>query len=620
MSQIRNFVIIAHIDHGKSTLADRLLERTHTIEDRKMREQVLDQMDLERERGITIKMQPVRMIWRPNHTEIRNSKSEILKNLESSALNLEFSDSEYILNLIDTPGHVDFGYEVSRALAAVEGAVLLVDATQGIQAQTIANLHVAKKEGLAIIPVVNKIDMLGADIEGAVSEIASLLEVPEGSVLCVSGKTGEGIDELFAQIILRIPPPKKSNGGFKALIFDSQFDQYKGVIAYVRVMSGSIKKASSIIMLKTKIAAEVLEVGYFKPQMQAADSLAGGEIGYIATGLKETGIRVGDTIVEKGNILAAPLPGYAEPKPVVFASMYPTEADDFLKLQDALNKLKLNDAALTYEIEASEAWGRGFRVGFLGMLHLEIISERVKREFGLETLVSTPSVSYKVRLKKGGEMTVFSAADIPEAGEILSIAEPWVRLEVIAPADYQGRILKLFETTRARFVETNYLSAARILIQYEMPLKEVIVDLYDRLKSATSGYASMGYELGGYETGDLVRLDILVAERRERAFSVVITKDEAYEEGKRIVAKLKSLLPSQVFAVPIQATVAGRVIARETLSAMSKDVTGYLYGGDRTRKMKLWKKQKKGKKKLAGLGMGSVQIPPDVFLKMLKRS
>lgn len=597
--ETRNFVIIAHIDHGKSTLADRLLELTHTIEQRKMRSQVLDQMELERERGITIKMQPVRMQYQ---------KSGVL----------------YSLNLIDTPGHVDFTYEVSRALAAVEGAALLVDCTQGIQAQTIANLHLAEKEGLVIVPVINKIDLPNADRESAKRELANLLGVDPEAVLEVSGKSGEGVAEFLDEIIARVPQPEqKIEEPLSALIFDSQFDPYKGVIAYVRIKRGSLKKGARIRMITAGKTSEVLELGYFRPQLEEAESLDAGQIGYIATGLKEAGIRVGDTIVLEADYAAGranSLPGYQEPRPVVFASAYPLEADDFPKLKDALEKLKLNDAALSYEIESSEALGRGFRIGFLGMLHLEIVSERIKREFGIEMIISTPSVSYVVTNRDGKTETVYSAADIPDEGQIIGIAEPWVRLEVISPAEHLGKIMALLETTRAKYLETKYLSAARLMVIYRIPLKEVIVDLYDRLKSATAGYASMGYEFEGYEQGALERLDILVAGKRERAFSVVVHRDEAFAEGKRLVAKLKELLPSQVFAVPLQAAVGGRIIARETLRAMSKDVTGYLYGGDRTRKMKLWKKQQKGKKRLAAQGMGNVEIPPDVFLKMLKRS
>lgn len=594
--QTRNFVIIAHIDHGKSTLADRMLQVTHTIEARKMREQVLDQMDLERERGITIKMQPVRMRY-------------------------ALDGSEFVLNLIDTPGHADFNYEVSRALAAVEGAILLVDATQGIQAQTIANLHLAIQEGLTIIPAINKIDLPNADIEGTKGELATLLGCNPTDVRMISGKTGEGVPELLREVIARVPPPSGEAEAFRALIFDSQFDPYKGVILHVRVVGGSVAKGNKLWMMQSGRDTDILELGYFLPHLNPADALHRGDIGYIATGLKEAGIRIGDTLIqikdrERG---VEALSGYREPRPVVFASVYPLDADDFPSLTDALEKLKLNDAALSYEIEASEALGRGFQVGFLGMLHLEIISERVKREFGLEIIVSTPSVSYEVTLRSGEVRMVYSAADIPDEQHIEMIREPWVRLEVVTPREYLGRILKLFEQSRAEFRETKYLSEIRVLIVYSIPLKEVIVDLYDRLKSATAGYASMGYEAEEYRAGDLERLDILIAERRERAFSVVVTRAEAYAEGKRIVAKLKELLPAQVFAVPIQAAIGGRVIARETLRAMSKDVTGYLYGGDRTRKMKLWKKQQKGKKRLAELGMGAVEIPPDVFVKMLKR-
>lgn len=755
--QIRNFVIIAHIDHGKSTLADRLLEITGTIENRKMRDQVLDRMDLERERGITIKMQPVRMLWHSdrgisqNETQntaedflypdlsyaIRGVAFEIKKRIGlghkeqvyQNAFEIEFkkaglqfqskknipilyegksiglyqpdfvvenkvivelkalpeigkpqteqlwsylkgceyklallvnfgskeleikrivydlarqkhsADSAFVqrgsagvskqvevkdlvLNLIDTPGHVDFTYEVSRALAAVEGAILLVDATQGVQAQTIANLHLANRENLTIVPAINKVDLPNADPEGVKKELATLLNIEPDAISAISGKTGEGVAELLNRVVREVPPPKGNpEEPLRALIFDSHFDPYKGIIAYVRIVSGRVQKGARIHMVRTGKSSEILELGTFTPDLKEGVALETGEIGYIATGMKEEGVRVGDTIIrdhDREKKLEA-LPGYSEPRPVVYASIYPLDADDFPTMKDALDKLKLNDAALHYEPEASEALGRGFRVGFLGMLHLEIITERIRREFNIEMMVSTPSVSYRVNLRSGNEITVYSAADIPDEQEVLHIAEPWVRLEVIAPSEHLGRIMKLLELTRAKYIETQYLSSIRLLIVYRIPLKEVIVDLYDRLKSATSGYASMGYEFEGYERGDLERLDILVAGKRERAFSVVVHKSETYDEGKRIVAKLKELLPMQAFAVPIQAAVGGRIIARETLRAMSKDVTGYLYGGDRTRKMKLWKKQQKGKKRLKERGMGNVEIPPDVFLKMLKR-
>jgi len=610
--QIRNFVIIAHIDHGKSTLADRFLEITKTIESRKMREQVLDRMDLERERGITIKMQPVRMMYK------LKIQSEKLKVGSSEIFNFKL----FTLNLIDTPGHVDFNYEVSRALAAVEGAILLVDATQGVQAQTIANLHLAQKEKLAIIPVINKIDLPNADREAVAKEVATLLKISPDEILAVSGKTGAGVVELLEAVITKVPPPDLHLGEpTRALIFDSQFDAYKGVIAHIRVVSGSLKGSDKIRMLGAGTIGEIVEVGRFNPDREETASLGAGEIGYVATGLKEAGVRVGDTIIleREFGLGPRPLAEYLEPTPVVFASLYPASADNFPQLKDSLDKLKLNDAALSYEMEASEALGRGFRVGFLGMLHLEIISERLRREFGREIIVSTPSVSYRLQLRSGATLMVYAAADIPDEGEVLSIAEPWVRLEIIAPSEHLGRILKLLETTRARYIDTTYLSALRLLLVYRIPLKEIIVDFYDRLKSVTSGYASMGYEFYGYETGELVRLDVLIAERRERAFSTVVHVSEAYNEGRRIVARLKELLPAQVFALSLQAAIGGRVLARETIPALRKNVTGHLYGGDRTRKMKLWQKQKKGKKRLAALGRGAVEIPPDVFLKMLKR-
>ena len=624
--EIRNFVIIAHIDHGKSTLADRFLEITKTIESRKMREQVLDAMDLERERGITIKMQPVRMIY---HSQIQSSKIKIQSDNVEFKINPPEADTEilpfdfYIFNLIDTPGHVDFTYEVSRALAAVEGAILLVDATQGVQAQTIANLHLAQKEGLTIIPVINKIDLPNADSKATAGELAALLNIDPAEILLVSGKTGAGVAELLEAVIVKVPPPDLHLGEpTRALIFDSQFDAYKGVIAHIRVVSGALKKSDKIRMLGAGIVGDIVEVGRFNPDREETVLLEAGEIGYIATGIKEAGVRVGDTIILERELGLGPRPlaEYLEPTPVVFASLYPASADDFPQLKDSLDKLKLNDAALSYEMEASEALGRGFRVGFLGMLHLEVISERLRREFGREIVVSTPSVSYRLQLRSGAMAMVYAAADIPDEGEVLSIAEPWVRLEIIAPSEAMGRVSKLLETTRARYLDTTYLSALRLLLVYRIPLKEIIVDFYDRLKSVTSGYASMGYEFEGYEAGELVRLDILIAERRERAFSTVVHVSEAYTEGRRIVARLKELLPAQVFALPLQAAIGGRVLARETIPALKKNVTGHLYGGDRTRKMKLWKKQKKGKKRLAALGRGEVEIPPDVFLKMLKRS
>ncbi|MDO8560717.1 MAG: translation elongation factor 4 [bacterium] len=595
LMNIRNFVIIAHIDHGKSTLADRFLELTGTVEKRKMREQFLDQMELEREKGITIKMQPVRMEY-AHHGE------------------------KYVLNLIDTPGHVDFTYEVSRALAAVEGAILLVDGTQGIQAQTVANLNLARKEKLIIIPAINKIDLQSSRTEETKSEIMQLLGCTENDIHLVSGKTGAGVIELLDAVIAKIPPPQGNiEKPFRALIFDSQFDAYKGVMAHVRVVDGALRCPARLLLAKTKGEFEALELGTFQPMLIKRESLSAGDIGYIASGLKETQlIRVGDTIT-RANAPTEPLSGYREPKPMVFASIYPESADDYDIFRDALLKLKLSDAALFFEPESSTALGRGFRVGFLGMLHLEIISERLRREYGLALILSNPSVSYQIKLKSGAIEEIYSAAKFPLSHLIQEIQEPWAILTVITSEKYIGNTMRLLEEIRGKYVNTEYLSAGRVEITYEAPLKEIIVDFYDRLKSITEGYGSMGYDVLEYRLGNLVKLDILIAGEPNEAFAEIVPREMAFQEGKRLAAKLKELLPRQLFPIAIQASVSGDIIARETVPAMKKDVTGYLYGGDRTRKMKLWKKQQRGKKRLKERGVGSVEIPPEVFLKMLKK-
>ena len=638
---IRNFVIIAHIDHGKSTLADRLLDATGTVEKRKMHEQFLDQMDLEREKGITIKMQPVRMLWHPdgkvpnskkqipNNTQDQNSKFQ--NNLGSDASGLRFLDSEFILNLIDTPGHVDFSYEVSRALAAVEGAILLVDATQGVQAQTIANLALAKQEGLAVIPAVNKIDLAAAQVEETVREFEQLLGCAPEDVLRISGKTGEGVPELLAAILERIPSPSRSPRAYaasavpRALIFDSHFDAYRGVVAHVRVFDGTFRRGDRIMLCATGIRAEIMELGTFAPALTPGDALAAGEIGYLATGLKEPdAVRVGDTILaaasrENGGDLAARfcLAGYREPKPMVFASIYPEEADDYGKLTDALKKIRLNDASLFFEAESSDALGRGFRAGFLGLLHMEITSERLAREYGIRLVMTTPSVAYRVILADGTELSVYSASRLPDGHVIREIREPWVRLEILTPEKFIGGVMELLKRTRGMFVNRQYVGTDRVEIAYEAPLRDILVDFFDGLKSATEGYGSLGYEFLGERVGDLARLDILIAGEREEALSQVVPKARVYADGRAFVGRLKTLIPKQLFAVPLQAVVDGRVLARETIPALKKDVTGYLYGGDRTRKMKLWKKQQRGKKRLAA--GGRVEIPPDVFLKILKQ-
>ena len=589
-SNIRNFVIIAHIDHGKSTLADRFLELTGTIEKRKMHEQFLDMNPLEQEKGITIKMAPVRMEWQG-----------------------------YTLNLIDTPGHVDFTYEVSRALAAVEGAILLVDATQGVQAQTLANLHLAQKENLVIIPVINKIDLPYAEVEKTTDEISSLLQVASEDILRVSAKTGEGVDNLFGVVVTRVSSPEQDFlKPLRALIFDSQFDPYLGVIAHIRVFEGTLKRGEKVYFMATKETCETLELGVFLPGRAPKSTLEAGEIGYIATGIKEPEkVRVGDTITGVGSLYTGvrPLSGYNEPESMVFASIFPENQDEYGVLRESLKKLKLNDAALSFEPEDSSALGRGFRVGFLGMLHMEITSERLRREYNLKLTFSNPSVAFNVK-GKFGEKVIYSVAKIPNAGEIESIEEPWVLVEAITPAQFLGSLATLINGHKGFITETSTLTGERLLVKFEAPLREIISDFYDELKSVSQGFASMSYELLGFRRADLVRLDILVAGERILPLSEMIPREESYYIGRMRVEKLKELLPRELFSISLQAEIEGRIIARETIPALRKDVTGYLYGGDRTRKMKLWKKQQKGKKKLKE--MGRVEIPPEVFLKMLK--
>jgi len=610
---IRNFVIIAHIDHGKSTLADRLLEITGTVAKRKMCEQFLDQMDLERERGITIKMQPVRMLWRPpKHSEsfeIRNSKFEIAD-----------SEQEFVLNLIDTPGHVDFTYEVSRALAAVEGAVLLVDVTQGIQAQTIANLQLAKKENLKIIGVINKIDLINdlEKLEGLKQEIAKLTGQKSEEILVVSAKTGLNVKSILEKIIKEFPAPKiNKEKPFKALIFDSHFDAYKGVIAYVRVLDGEISKQKTINALATGAKTQILELGIFKPELVSADKLSSGEIGYIASGIKNPAqIRVGDTLTTDSS--AEQLPGYSEPKPMVWASFYPESADDFDLLKDALAKLKLNDAALHYESETQEALGRGFRLGFLGMLHLDITAERLRREYNRRVIITTPTVSYRLRSRKGETVEIFTPVDWPDLSQIESIEEPWVHLEILVPTKYLGGVMKLMDNYRGIYNHIDYLGLDHLILNFDMPLSDILVDFHDRLKSVSEGYASMNYEFLGFRTGDLIKLQILIAGESIEAFSKIVPKNKAYNEGNMLVKKLKEIIPRQNFAVALQAAIGGKIIARETIPAMRKDVTAKLYGGDVTRKNKLLDKQKKGKKKRAAFGR--IQLDSDVYLKMFRSS
>jgi GTP-binding protein LepA len=596
--KIRNFCIIAHIDSGKSTLADRFLELTGTVEKRKMHEQYLDTMDLERERGITIKLQPVRM-------------------------NYEYQGEKYMLNLIDTPGHVDFTYEVSRSLAAVEGAILLVDASKGVQAQTLANLHLAQRQKLTIIPVLNKIDLPNARTAEVKEELAYLLGIEPSEILEISAKNGMGVEAVLQRVIDKVPPPTLGAGAdaLKALIFDSTFDTYKGVIAFVRVFNGAFKQSMPIGAYATRTKAETLEVGYFSPGLTQSKTLESGEIGYVATGLKDPGqIRVGDTITIPKSLddkLFKPLAGYKEPRPMVFASFFPEEGEQYDFLKDALSKLKLTDASLIFEPEASAGLGRGFRVGFLGMLHVEIISERLHREFNLNLIISTPSVEYAVTLKNGEEVLIRSAAKLPDPSAVEAIAEPIVALELIAPTSYLGSVMELVATYRNTYIATEYIGKETAVLKYDMPLSEIVTDFYDKLKSVSSGYASMSYEPKGLVKGDLVRLDILIAKDLVEPFSRIVPREKAYLEGRAMVSKLKDIVPSQMFEVSIQAAIGGKIIASESIRAKKKDVTQHMYGGDITRRMKLWKKQKEGKARMKEVGR--VNIPQDVFLKMLKR-
>jgi len=593
MKNIRNFSIISHIDHGKSTLADRMIEITGTVSSEKIGEQMLDSMDLERERGITIKMQPVRMKY---------------------SLNGE----EYIINMIDTPGHVDFSYEVSRSLAAVEGVVLLVDATKGIQAQTLANLDFAKRQNLVIVPAVNKIDLPNAMTEDVSNNLAELLGIDSSEVIRISAKKNINVDKLLARVIEKIPAPKKVEGeDFKGLIFDSEYDSFKGVVAYVRVVSGSIKKGEKIYLLSVNAKGEVKEVGYFIPTFSPQNILNCGDIGYIATGIKEAGIiKIGDTI--SNNKEAKPLPGYKELNPVVFVSFYPEDTDDYNLLKEALDRIRLTDPAITFEPEFKEVLGRGFRCGFLGSLHAEIISERLHREFNLDLVITSPSVVYKIIDGKGDEMTIMSPADWPNGSNIKQILEPWVRLEVMTPSVYIGGVMELLSSMGGKVIENKYFKGDKILVVYEVPLRKIITGFHDKIKGVTQGYASFNYSLIGLREGDLVKLEVLVGGNVEEVFSQIVDKKEAYNEGKKITEKLKELLPSQQFALAIQAAIYGKIIARETVKAQRKDVTAPLYGGDVTRKRKLLDKQKKGKKKLQER-MGKIRVPPEVFFNVFKK-
>jgi GTP-binding protein LepA len=566
-----------------------------------MKNQLLDSMDLERERGITIKLTPVRMTYKHN-------------------------GEDYILNLIDTPGHVDFNYEVSRSLAAVEGAILLVDATQGVQAQTIGNLYLAMEQDLAIIPVINKIDLPIANVEKTKEEIIHLLGCKDEEIILASGRTGQGVEEILKTIVKKVPSPKENtNTPARALIFDSEYNEYKGVVASVRIADGEIKKGDKIFLMTTMTPADVLELGFYTPKFHPSQILANGEIGYIVTGLKEVrDCRVGDTITllnaEKNGAAQNPLPGYKEVKPMVFAGIFPKEGDAYQELREAIDKLKLNDAALIYEPEHSQALGFGFRCGFLGMLHLDIFQERLRREFDLEIIITVPSVAYKIKKTNGENIVIHSPQEMPSPNYIDEIMEPWMKLDVITPKDFVGNVMGLLSDRRGRYVNTEYLSAGadqRAILHYEIPLASLITDFYDKLKTVTSGYASMNYELTGYEKTDVVKMDILVAEEQVEALATLVWRDEAYKTGKKIVESLKDSLPKQQFALKIQAAIGGKIIAAEKLSALRKDVLAKLYGGDVTRKMKLLEKQKKGKKRM--VEHGKVDIPAEAYLSVLKR-
>lgn len=588
-SKIRNFCIIAHIDHGKSTLADRFLEITKTVDKRKMKEQVLDRMDLERERGITIKLQPVRMQYQ-----------------------------DYQLNLIDTPGHVDFTYEVSRSLAAVEAAILLVDATQGVEAQTVANLYLALEQNLTIIPVINKIDLQAAHPQKVKKELINLLGCSGDEIIEVSAKTGKNVELVLQAIIKKTPEPQgESLAKVQALIFDSEFDEYKGVVAYVRMINGQVKVDDRIQFLATGAKSEILEVGYFNPDYQKSAELSAGEIGYIVTGLKKLeDVRVGDTIsLVKDQ--AKPLLGYKEVKPMVFAGIYCQEGDEYQKLREAIEKMKLNDAALFYEPENSPALGLGFRCGFLGLLHLEIFQERLKREHDIDLVITTPSVAYKVKKSDGKETVIHSPQELPEQNLIESVQEPYMRINIITPKEYIGSIMKLVQERKGDYKNTEYLDENRVILHYDIPLVSVLVDFYDNLKSVSSGYASLNYEFLEYRPAEVVRMDILVAEEPVEAFSIIVYQKEAHQAGKKVIKALKETLPKQMFVVKLQATVGGTIVAGDRLSAMRKDVTAKLYGGDVTRKRKLLEKQKKGKKKM--MKAGKVNIPQEAFMAVLKR-
>ncbi|HEV8470979.1 MAG TPA: translation elongation factor 4 [Candidatus Limnocylindria bacterium] len=589
LARIRNFCVIAHVDHGKTTLSDRLLEMTGTVPLREMREQLLDSMVLEREHGITIKARAVRMAWR-----------------------------DHELNLIDTPGHVDFTYEVSRSLAACEGAVLLVDASQGIEAQTLANAYLAVEQGLEVIPVINKIDLPNIDLDVVREELRMTLGFRDDEILLVSGKTGAGVEELLNAIVERVPAPTGDvSAPLGALIFDSHYDAYKGVVAHIRVVDGALAAGDRIRLMATERESDLLELGVFVPDARPIERLATGEVGYVATGLKAVAdCRVGDTLTLAARPAVKALPGYRPAKPMVFAGFYPTNAEDYPALKDALEKLRLNDASLIYEPETSQALGFGFRAGFLGLLHLEIVQERLEREYDVELIATSPSVEYRVITQKGAEVAIDNPALLPDPGTILEIREPWMSVTVIVPTTHVGAVMEVAQNKRASLLDMSYVDPTRAMLKYQMPLSELIVDFYDQLKSRSQGYASLDYEFAEYRAADLVRLDILVSGSLVDALSIITHRDRAQQSGRVLVSKLRGLIPKQMFDVRIQAAIGGKVIASETVKAKRKDVLAKCYGGDITRKRKLLEKQKEGKKRMKMVG--SVEIPQEAFLAVLR--
>jgi GTP-binding protein LepA len=592
-SHIRNFCIIAHIDHGKSTLADRLLHLTGTVPDRDTTEQILDTMDLEREKGVTIKASAVRMNY------------------------IAQDGDAYELNLIDTPGHVDFGYEVSRALAACEGALLVVDASQGIEAQTLANLYAALEADLTIIPVINKIDLITARPDEVAEDIASLLGVPSESVLRVSAKDGTNVPQVLEAIVRQVPPPKADEGlPLRALIFDSHYDSYKGVIAYVRVMEGAISSTETLRLMATRSDIKPVEIGVFAPTLEPVSGLMAGEVGYIATGLKTVhDCRVGDTVTRAARPAPDPWPGYRHPKPMVFAGIYPAEADDYPELRDALDKLQLNDASLVFAPETSQALGFGFRAGFLGLFHMEIIQERLEREYDLDMVFTAPTVAYEVLLRNETTVLINSPAELPDESEIVEVREPWMNIEIITPTDYYGPIMDLVTKRRGTYKSQEYPAPHRVQLNYEIPLSEIIVDFFDELKSRTRGYASLDYQFAEYRPDKLQKLEILVNGEPVDALAAIVHQKEAFHKGQRLITKLKGIIPRQLFDVAIQASAGGRVISKANVKAMRKDVLAKCYGGDITRKKKLLEKQKKGKKRLKMVG--NVEIPQEAFMAVL---